>query len=106
MDHKKRLSKNFDTSEKADDTMLFRLAVLIDNIADITDTKDILTLLQNLPINDVSHLRNLINNPVFGVDTNIPIQCPNCPAEFDVDLPMESNFFFPRKVKQTTEENQ
>jgi hypothetical protein len=57
--------------------------------------------MKKLPINDVSYLRNEINDPPFGVKTEIPMVCPSCTAEFDIDLPLEANFFFPKKKEKT-----
>lgn len=82
-----------------DDTLSFRTSMLLDDIDGITDKTELQILLKNLPICDVSHIRNCINEPPFGVDTNIEIYCPSCLQEFNIDLPLETNFFFPRKKK-------
>jgi hypothetical protein len=105
-DHKAKISKQFNTSERTDDSLLYRTAIMLNDISGIANTDEILEVIRNLQMNDVVYLRNLINSPPFGVDTNIAIHCPNCPAEFDVDLPIESNFFFPRAKPKTKEENQ
>jgi Zn-finger nucleic acid-binding protein len=92
--------KNFgDQSE--DDTLLYRTALMLEEIQGVTNTQEIKYLLSKLPINDVAHLRNVVSDPPFGVDTAIGMMCPQCNAEFEVDLPLEANFFFPRKKKQT-----
>ena len=105
-DQKTRMSKHFDTSGQTDDSLLYRMSILINELAGFSDTNEILQIVRNLPMNDVSHLRNLINFPPFGVDTNIVIHCPNCSSEFEVDLPIESNFFFPRSKPKVKEEKQ
>jgi hypothetical protein len=86
--------------QSEDDTLLYRTALLIERIEGITDRKEIQVLLKKLPIADVSHLRNEINDPPFGVETEIPMLCPSCTAKFDLDLPLEANFFFPRKKER------
>jgi hypothetical protein len=92
--------ENFgDQSE--DDTLLYRTATLLERIEGVTDRREIQVLLKKLPINDVSHLRNEINNPPFGVDTEVPMFCPSCTAKFEIDLPLEANFFFPKKKERT-----
>lgn len=97
--HKERKNKWF--GERAnDDTLLFRLANLIEYIEDVDNKKDIQTILEKLPVSDVNYIRNVINEPPFGVDTKIPQLCISCMSEFDIDLPVESNFFFPRRVKE------
>lgn len=86
-----------------DDTLIYRTASLLNEIDGISTKMEIQTLLKNLPINDVSYARNCINEPPFGVDTNVEISCPNCLEDFEVDLPMEANFFFPRRKKMKTQ---
>jgi len=85
--------------QAADDTLTHRTSMLLEDIDGITDKSELQVLLKNLPINDVAHIRNSINEPPFGVDTNVEIVCPSCTAEFEMDLPLEANFFFPRKKK-------
>jgi hypothetical protein len=81
----------------ADDTLTYRTAMLVDNIQGLTDKRDLQTLVKNLPINDVSYLRNCINEPPFGVETKVEMNCPSCLHDFSIELPLESGFFFPRK---------
>jgi hypothetical protein len=83
-----------------DDTLLFRTAMLLENIEGVTNRKELQVLLKKLPINDVSHLRNEINDPPFGVETEVPMVCPSCTNEFKIDLPLEANFFFPKKKEK------
>lgn len=100
-DHRERRVKAFGDSA-ADDTLTYRTAALLEDIDGITSKNELQILLKNLPISDVSHIRNCINEPPFGVDTNVSINCPSCYAEFGIDLPLEANFFFPRRKKGTT----
>jgi hypothetical protein len=86
-----------------DDTLLYRTALLLEEIEGVTMKKELALLLKKLPIQDVAHLRNEINEPPFGVKTKLPILCPNCSEEFKIDLPMETNFFFPRKREERTQ---
>jgi hypothetical protein len=95
-DHRERRIKNFGDNS-TDDTLIYRTSVLVEEIQGITDKRDLQTLIKNLPISDVSHIRNCVNEPPFGVDTKVDIVCPSCLQEFDVDLPLEANFFFPRR---------
>ena len=83
-----------------DDTLTYRTAQLLEEIDGINDKMELQILLKNLPINDVSYIRGIINEPPFGVDTNVDINCPSCSAEFSIDLPLEANFFFPRRKKE------
>lgn len=86
--------------QNEDDTLLYRTALLIDEIEGVTMLKEIQYLLKKLPIADVAHLRNEINQPPFGVKTEIPMLCPSCTEEFKIDLPLETSFFFPRKREE------
>lgn len=101
-EHRERRIKNFGDNS-TDDTLIYRTSVLLEEIQGITNNKDIQTLIKNLPISDVSHIRNCVNEPPFGVDTKVDMICPSCLQEFDVDLPLEANFFFPRRKKEKTQ---
>ncbi len=85
--------------QAADDTLHYRTALLIQEIEGITDKGQIQQLAKRLPINDLSYIRDLVNNPPFGVDTNIEMICPSCYGEYTIELPMETSFFFPRRKK-------
>jgi len=95
-DYRERRAKNFDLSGQADDTLLYRTAHLIEEIEGLTDKLEIQTLLKKLPIQDVAYLRTVVNEPPFGVDTKINVTNPYSLRDFEVELPLESNFFFPR----------
>jgi hypothetical protein len=97
----KRINQWGDQGE--DDTLLYRTALLLEEIEGVTMKKELAILLKKLPIQDVAHLRNEINQPPFGVNTELPILCPNCSEEFNIDLPLETNFFFPRKKQERTQ---
>lgn len=94
-----RISMFGDQSE--DDTLLYRTAILLEEIQGVTNRRELQVLLKRLPIQDVSYLRNEINEPPFGVETEIEVVCPACTNEFDIDLPLEASFFFPRKKEKT-----
>lgn len=101
----RKIKGGFDMTGQADDTLLYRTAQLINEIGQddviISDKQEILALLRRLPINDVAYLRNLVNDPPFGVNTTVDIDCPGCTQNFEIDLPLEANFFFPRGRKKT-----
>lgn len=99
--HREMLVKEYG-DQAEDDTLLFRTALLLEQIEQVTNRNELSMLLTKLPINDVAHLRNVINDPPFGVDTEIGLLCPGCDASFKIDLPLEANFFFPRKKAQRT----
>lgn len=86
-----------------DDTLLYRTALLLEEIEGVTLKKEIAFLLKKLPIQDVSHLRNQINQPPFGVDTKLGLMCPSCSDEFNIELPLETSFFFPGKKMEKTQ---
>lgn len=90
----------------ADDTTLYRAAVLIEEIAGVTNRMMIQNILERLPINDVAYIRELLNEPPFGVNTKVGIICPHCSHEFIVDMPMELGFFFPNPKSQKKKQQQ
>lgn len=98
-EYRERRLKNYGDSA-TDDTLIFRSAQLVESIADITDKTELQVILRNLPIQDLSYLRSIVNEPPFGVDTKITIVSPLSSEEFEVDLPLESAFFFPRRKKK------
>lgn len=101
-EHRDRRIKMFG-DQSADDTLIYRTAMLLNDIDGITSKNELQVLLKNLPINDVSYIRNCLNEPPFGVDTDVEIICPSCLQDFTVDLPLEANFFFPRRKKTKTQ---
>jgi hypothetical protein len=102
-EYRDRRAKNFDLSGQADDTLLYRTAHLIEEVEGLTDKLEIQTLLKKLPIQDVAYLRTVVNEPPFGVDTKVNITNPYSLRDFEIELPLESNFFFPRaKRKKNT----
>lgn len=98
MNYRDRKLKN-SNNNSADDTLIYRTASLINNIDGVTSKMEIMVLLKNLPINDLSFMRNVTNDPPFGVNTSIDIICPHCGAESMVELPYGSSFFFPRQKR-------
>lgn len=87
----------------ADDSLMFRTASLLEHIEGLTDKKELTTLLKHLPIQDVAYLRNVVTDPPFGVDTKCQVQCGGCFADFEVELPLEASFFFPRQKRMDQE---
>jgi hypothetical protein len=89
-----------------DDSLLYRIALMLDNLESVRDKTELMILLKKLPIQDVAYLRSIASDPPFGVDTKINITCPICYHDFDVELPLEAGFFFPRhKRKEATDSN-
>lgn len=82
--------------ESTDESSMFRLALLLEDIEGITSKTELMILVKRLPIQDVNYLRAMINEPPFGVDTLINITCPHCYNSFQNELPMDIHFFFPR----------
>lgn len=101
-EYRERRSRAFGDAA-TDDSLIHRTAMLLNDIDGITNKQELQVLLKNLPINDNAYIRSCINEPPFGVDTRVEIICPNCLQDFEVDLPLEANFFFPRRKKGKTQ---
>lgn len=101
-EHRERRVKKYG-DQAADDTITFRMAQLVESIENVKDKNEILTLIKNLPMQDISYLRGIVTDPDWGLDTKIPLGCPSCLAEFEIDLPLDTNFFFPRRKKEVTQ---
>lgn len=101
-DYRERRAKNFDLSGQADDTLLYRTAYLLEEVEGLTNKVEIQTLLKKLPIQDVAYLRTVVNDPPFGVETKISVNNPYTLNDFEIELPLEANFFFPRAKRKTS----
>jgi len=101
-DYREKRAKNFDLSEQADDSLLFRTAHLLNDIEGLDSKIEIQTLLKKLPIQDVAYLRNIVNEPPFGVNTKVTVNNPYTLNDFEIELPLEANFFFPRARRKTS----
>jgi hypothetical protein len=97
-DYRERRIKMFGDGS-ADDTLIYRTSMLLDNVEGLQDQRELQTLLKGLPINDVAYIRGSINEPPFGVETSVTIVSPFTMEEFEIELPLEANFFFPRRKK-------
>lgn len=92
-----RIRKNTDGG--SDDTWTYRASLLIQDIEGLTERDALQALISRLPIQDVAYIRTMLNDPPFGVDTKVSIVCPSCTEEFQVEMPMDTNFFFPKAKK-------
>jgi hypothetical protein len=84
----------------SDDTLLHRTAMLLNEIEGVDDKKELMTLIKHLPINDVAYIRNCVNEPPFGVETTVQVVSPYANEEFEIELPLEANFFFPKRRRK------
>lgn len=94
-EHRDRRIKN-QVDGGRDDTWSFRASLLIEEIEGLNDQEAIQTLISRLPIQDVAYLRTLMIDQPFGVETKVTIVCPSCTEPFQVEMPMDTNFFFPK----------
>jgi len=94
-----RMAKNFDRASEEDDTLLYKTSLLLDNIEGLTDKTQLLYLLKKLSIADSSYVRNVSTELPFGVNVEVNVVSPYTNQDFKVELPFESNFFFPKLRK-------
>lgn len=87
--------KKFNEDNIVDETIIIKLALLLEDIEGLTDKNELIILIKKLPIKDVSYLRNLTNNIPFGIDPKIIIFSPYSNNEFEIYLPFETGFFLP-----------
>jgi len=88
------------SGEGKDDSLIYRTALLLDDIEGLTDKGEMVMLIKKLPIQDVAYLRNAVSEPPFGVDTKMTLTSPYTSDEFEIDLPLETGFFFPKPKKR------
>ncbi len=84
-----------------DETLHYRAALLLDEIEGVADKTLIQQIVKKLPVQDINYLRNLVNEPPFGLDTEVDMLCPVCFNEFHTELPWDTSFFFPRRKKSS-----
>ncbi|RDJ35452.1 MAG: hypothetical protein DWQ19_11595 [Crenarchaeota archaeon] len=101
-EHRERRSK-FDNSTLTDDTLLYRTSLLVEEIGGLTDKNELLIMIKKLPVEDVSYLRNVTSEPPFGVDTKVTLTSKFTLEDFEIELPLEANFFFPRQRRTQTQ---
>lgn len=99
IDYREQKSKFDPNPNKADDTLLYKTALMIDELQGLTDKFEIQQVLTQLPVGDINHLRNLTNEPPFGVRTKVEVYSPYGLQNFEIELPLETNFFFPKRRK-------
>jgi hypothetical protein len=86
-----------------DDLVHYRTALAVTDIEGLTDKEELKLLIENLSIGDSNYLRNVINNPPFGVNTKTMLDCNFCKSDFLMELPFGISFFFPKGQKKTTQ---
>lgn len=103
--YKERQARGFGGGNDVnDDTSAYRLSLLVEEFHGISDKTQIMMILKNLPIGDVNYIKQLTEDIPFGVKTEIPLLCPYCSHEFEIDLPLEASFFFPPLKKKPQKE--
>jgi hypothetical protein len=95
---KEMMAKNF-SNLGTDDSIIRKNVLMINRIEGITNKIEIDKIVNELGVKDSGFLRDKINFPEFGPDTNIFMTCPSCYHEWTLDLPIDAGFFFPRTKK-------
>lgn len=99
-DYREKRSKEYGDAA-IDDSLLFRIALMVDVVETIRDKTEIMVILKKLPTQDIAYLRSITSDPPFGMDTKCEITCPLCYHDFEIELPLEAGFFFPRHKRKT-----
>ena len=95
---KEMMAKNF-SSMALDNGVIRKTVLLVNRIESISNKTEIEKIINELGVKDSGHLRNKINDPEFGVNTEIFMTCPSCYNEWTLDLPIDAGFFFPKTKK-------
>jgi hypothetical protein len=86
-------------NQMLDDTIVKRNIMLTNRIEHFKDRTEIEQIINNLSVLDSNFLRDKISDPPFGVDTSVNITCPLCYHEWEMEVPIDVNFFFPKTKK-------
>ena len=86
-------------AQAVDDTIVRRNTMLVTRIENITNRNEIEMIMNNLSVMDSNYIRDQIDNPGFGIDTEIGMNCIYCYNEWRLSLPIDASFFYPRTKK-------
>ena len=78
---------------------LIRLSLYLHTVAIDGDENFSEKFFETLPGADSLYYRGKIDEVTCGVDTAVEAVCPECDNEFEVQLPISENFFFPNSRK-------
>ena len=84
-----------------DDTIIKRNIMLINKIGDFSNQMEIEQIINNLSVVDSNYIRDVTTEPSFGLNTKIALGCPMCYHNWEMELPIDTNFFFPKTKKQS-----
>jgi hypothetical protein len=96
----------FDQSEQPDDVFDIRAGMIINCFRDTQSgvsyqkPNEIQSIWQALSAADRLTFRNALNELPWGIDTNIMVTCPYCQYEYEIPLPVGTDFFYPRKIQK------
>ena len=93
LERKKKLMPDL----KVENSITSRLEQVIVSIDGITDRNKINHFIKNMPAQDSRKLRTFIAKSEPGIDMSAWMSCPHCGEESKVDLPLGSNFFWPKE---------
>jgi hypothetical protein len=81
-----------------DESITENLNLVISDFMGIPDKARIAAVLEKLQSTDTATIREFLREKAPGIDTSIAVQCPECSAEFNTELPMTESFFRPTKL--------
>jgi len=94
-----RDEKKIATTLRKNPQELIRLSLYLHTVAIDGDENVSEKFFETLPGADSLHYRRKIDEVTCGVDTTVEATCPECDNEFEVQLPISENFFFPNSRK-------
>jgi len=95
----REIARNFmksHTDGKIDKSITSLLEEVIQSISSITDKNKIKHFIKNMPALDSKSLRDYISKNEPGIDMRHKFTCKKCNHLNDANLPINSNFFWPR----------
>ena len=81
--------------DELDDAITDNLEKIIINVMGIDNPFTIRSFIDKLHATDTSSIREWLRNHTPGIDTTVTLGCPDCEAEFTVELPISESFFRP-----------
>lgn len=85
-----------DRTNKASNTLTTQLALMIVSVNGNTDKVNKLQFINAMPAKDSRHLRNLLSKVSPNVDMTVDFICDNCGTETALEVPLTSDFLWPK----------
>lgn len=86
-------------TDELDDAVTENLEKVIVSVMGVRDSYKIRAFIEKMHAQDTATIREWMKDKTPGIDSSIEITCPECGNDFQVELPITSDFFRPSKQR-------